>query len=174
MTRAAALTRSDWETPSELFEPLDREFRFTLDAAATAENAKCERWLEGPCYRCDPMAPTQKRAFCSCGHCASWNQQSVWLNPPYGAGLATWIEKCAREAIAGATVVALLPANTDTAWFALLWRSAADLRFLTKRVQFIGTTSSNPGGSVVAVWRPERPGLASPRPVVSLWDWRAP
>ena len=30
----------EWETPQAFFDKLDREFRFTLDACATDENAK--------------------------------------------------------------------------------------------------------------------------------------
>lgn len=35
----------EWETPQELFDQLDREFHFTLDACATPENAKCKRFF---------------------------------------------------------------------------------------------------------------------------------
>lgn len=43
--RAAASTRDDWETPWPLFNELNREFRFTLDAAAACHNRKCARYL---------------------------------------------------------------------------------------------------------------------------------
>ena len=33
--------RQDWETPDELFDPLNAEFNFTLDVCANADNAKC-------------------------------------------------------------------------------------------------------------------------------------
>lgn len=33
--------RDDWETPLDFFLKLNNEFHFVLDAAATAENAKC-------------------------------------------------------------------------------------------------------------------------------------
>ena len=36
--------RQDWETPNELFDPLNAEFGFTLDVCATVENAKCPRF----------------------------------------------------------------------------------------------------------------------------------
>lgn len=35
--------KDDWETPQELFDQLDRMFHFTLDAASSDENAKCEK-----------------------------------------------------------------------------------------------------------------------------------
>ena len=34
----------EWETPQDFFDKLDAEFHFTLDAAATPENAKCEQF----------------------------------------------------------------------------------------------------------------------------------
>lgn len=186
--RAADITRDDWETPAPLFEALDQEFHFTLDAAANEQNHKCERWLTGPCTRreCElrmdgccgeaaemgkPCCDGRGWTVCGCGLCAHW-EGVVWLNPPYGRGLNAWITKCAGSAADGATVVALLPANTDTDWFALLWGWADEIRFLRKRVQFVGTTSSNPGGSMVAVFRPALSPLHLPRPIVGLWSWR--
>ena len=40
---AAAMTsnKDDWETPQSLFDQLDEEFHFTLDAASNDQNAKC-------------------------------------------------------------------------------------------------------------------------------------
>ena len=43
-----ALFSSDknfWETPQRLFDELDAEFHFTLDAAASDENHKCARYF---------------------------------------------------------------------------------------------------------------------------------
>ena len=43
-----ALFSSDknfWETPQKLFDELDAEFHFTLDAAASDENHKCARYF---------------------------------------------------------------------------------------------------------------------------------
>lgn len=41
---AAAMTsnKDDWETPQKLFDQLNEEFHFTLDAASSDQNAKCE------------------------------------------------------------------------------------------------------------------------------------
>ena len=38
-----------WETPQDLFDELNKEFRFTLDVCATAQNAKCERFYSPVC-----------------------------------------------------------------------------------------------------------------------------
>ena len=37
--------KSYWETPQKLFNELDAEFHFTLDAAASDENHKCTRYF---------------------------------------------------------------------------------------------------------------------------------
>lgn len=45
MNKALFSSNSDeWATPQEIFDSLNAEFHFTLDAAATAENHKCERY----------------------------------------------------------------------------------------------------------------------------------
>lgn len=49
--------RTDWATPRQLFEMLDREFHFTLDVCATAETAKCEKFIsEGALDRLEGLA----------------------------------------------------------------------------------------------------------------------
>lgn len=157
--------RGDWETPAALFDPLNREFGFTLDAAASAVNRKAERWLSGPCSAPEP---------CSCGLCADWIEHVVWCNPPYGsASLGRWVPKFAEAAHGGATIVALLPSNTDTAWFGDIWCEASEIRFLRGRVNFVGSSSGNTGGNLVAVYRPQPKGLTAALPLVSLWNWRA-
>lgn len=35
----------EWETPDALFQDLDREFHFDLDACASDDNHKCERYF---------------------------------------------------------------------------------------------------------------------------------
>ena len=35
----------EWETPASVFEPLNKEYKFTLDVCATRENAKAERFF---------------------------------------------------------------------------------------------------------------------------------
>lgn len=35
----------EWETPDAFFQDLDKEFHFDLDACATEENHKCDRYF---------------------------------------------------------------------------------------------------------------------------------
>jgi hypothetical protein len=86
----------------------------------------------------------------------------VWVNPPYSRGLQRrFIEKAAREARAGAMVVMLLPARTDTkAFHEHLWDGEAhtcrpwvrELRFLRGRVRFVGAPAAAPFPSMVVVF----------------------
>ena len=56
------------------------------------------------------------------------------------------------------TVVALLPAATDTRWFEHVWQWAHEIRFLTPRVRFLrpdgSPGTSNTTGSLIAIYRP--------------------
>jgi len=61
----------------------------------------------------------------------------VWLNPPYGRAIGSWIEKLTHEYETGdvTSAVALVPARTDTQW----WQSIAAYPYcaLHGRVKFI-------------------------------------
>ena len=96
---AMSSKQDDWETPQQLFDELDAEFHFTLDAASTDGNAKCAKHYT-----------EQDSAF---NH--SWEGETVFCNPPYGRKMIDWIRKCSQEASKPNTMVVLLiPARTDT------------------------------------------------------------
>ena len=164
--RRAAVTREDWETPPEVFGPLHDEFGFTLDAAATAANAKCPLFIS---VEQDALRDDVSWAALA-GH------RSFWLNPPYGRGLARWLRRCVVEANLDATGVSLLPANTDTLWFhEIVMATADEVRFVRGRISFLADgvpVKGNTGGSMVVVWRPY-PRYRSRGPVVSSWHWSA-
>ena len=126
-----------WETPRQLFEKLDSEFNFTLDVCALPENAKCRRYYT-------PETDGLKQAWS--GVC--------WMNPPYGREIGKWVEKAFESAKAGATVVCLLPARTDTAWWHSFVMEAFEIRFLRGRLRFVGAENSAPFPSAVVVFRP--------------------
>ncbi len=74
----------------------------------------------------------------------------VYMNPPYGDEIGPWVEKLCNEYEAGnvALAIALVPARTDTAWFARLWRFP--LCFVRGRLRFSNGDNSAPFPSVVA------------------------
>lgn len=119
--------RLDWETPQAFFDLVNEEFNFTLGAAATPANAKCEAfWSEAE------DALVQR-----------WDGV-VWCNPPYGRQIGRWIEKGFDEAQLGSTVVMLIPARTDTAYWHDVVMRAAEVRLIRGRLVFgRGEAASN-------------------------------
>jgi len=112
----------DWGTPQDLFDDLHAEFAFTLDPCATPETAKCPNFF----------TPETD------GLSQPWSD-SVFMNPPYGREIGKWMAKAYAEAQGGATVVCLVPARTDTAW----WHDYAmkgEIRFLRGRLKFTRRT----------------------------------
>lgn len=134
--------RMDWETPPALFAECDAEFGFTLDAAASPENAKCARFY----------TETDD------GLLQSWCGEVVWCNPPYGHDrLWRWVERgrdAAREE--GATVVMLVPAYTATRWWHE-YTPDAEVRFLRGKVQFVGARDRAAFASALLIFRPPTP-----------------
>ncbi len=78
---------------------------------------------------------------------------TCWMNPPYGRKIGQWVRKAYESSLLGATVVCLLPARTDTAW----WHDyvvKGEIRFLRGRLKFGGQKNSAPFPSAVVVYRP--------------------
>ena len=128
----------EWATPSALFDTYDAEFGFDLDVCATSQNAKCRQFFD---KETDGLAQT-------------WAPRTCWMNPPYGREIGKWVAKARRESEAGATVVCLLPARTDTAW----WHDNCfhgEIRFLRGRVHF-NDKGPAPFPSAVVIFRPRK------------------
>lgn len=131
--------RQDWETPPDLFARYNVRFDFTLDVAASPDNAKCARYFDAAAD----------------GLTQDWGREVCWMNPPYGAAVAKWIRKAYEASLAGATVVCLVPSRTDTNW----WHEYAmrgEIEFLRARVKFVrtdGQRSRAPFPSAIVVFR---------------------
>lgn len=123
----------EWITPEWLFNALDSEFHFDLDPAASDQNAKCDVYytVEDNGLTVDWYNPDDDII-------------SVFVNPPYGRGIINWVVKAYRESQRGATVVMLLPARTDVAWFHDYVLGKAEVRFLRGRIKFLVREPSNP------------------------------
>ena len=129
--------RTDWATPDDLFRLISLEFPFELDVCATPENAKCTRY-----FTAQQDALTQ-----------DWENAVCWMNPPYGREISRWMEKAFHESRRGATVVCLVPARTDTAW----WHKYAvrgEVRFLRGRIRFVGANHPAPFPNALVIFRP--------------------
>jgi len=131
----ASSATCEWATPQELFDRLNAQYHFETDVCATAENAKC-----GKFYTKEQDGLKQDWG----GVC--------WMNPPYGKEIGKWMEKAYTESrTAGATVVCLVPARTDTTW----WHDYAmkgNIQFLRGRLKFGGCKNSAPFPSAIVVF----------------------
>ncbi len=123
-----------WETPQELFDDLNHFYNFALDVCAIPENAKCEKYFT-------PEVD---------GLSQNW-EGVCWMNPPYGRQIGRWLKKAYESAQNGATVVCLIPARTDTAW----WHDyvmKGEVKFLRGRLKFGGSKNSAPFPSAIVTF----------------------
>ncbi len=126
-----------WETPQEFFDRYNFAYNFQTDVCASPENAKCARYFT---KEDDGLAQT-------------WTG-SCWMNPPYGRQIGKWMKKAYESSLAGATVVCLVPARTDTAW----WHDYATkgrVTFIRGRLKFGGHKNPAPFPSAVVVFHGE-------------------
>lgn len=151
--RGASDTVDERITPDKVFDPLNAEFWFTLDAAANATNAKVPHYC----------------SLQNSGLDWTWAGHRVWCNPPY-SNIKDWVLKARHETAWGCPLVAmLLPANrTEQGW----WQDHiephrdgrgngnVETRFYRSRFNFgvpgneAGKfNSSPPFGCVLVIWR---------------------
>lgn len=127
-----------WATPQDFFDKLNDEFHFTLDAAASPDNAKCANYF------------TEEQD----GLAQSWGGHTVWCNPPYCRKTGLWVKKAYEEhQRTGCTVVMLLPSRTDVRWFHDYILGKAEIRFIKGRLKFGGNKNSAPFPSIVVIYR---------------------
>jgi hypothetical protein len=113
----------NWETPPEFFKKLDEEFGFTLDAAASHENALCTEF----CTQSGSWIHGQRGLFDLFwleevdGLSLSWDGYRVFLNPPYDSSIAKWVDKAFK--FEAEVAVLLLPPSFDTAWGQRIWEA---------------------------------------------------
>jgi hypothetical protein len=122
---------NNYTTPDYLLQALDMEFGFTLD----------------PC----PFNPN----WTVDGLNLDWTGERVFCNPPW-SDITPWVEKAYES---NALTVFLLPARTDTGWFARMAASPenTEIRLFRRRVHFlrdgIGGNKAPSDGTMVAVVR---------------------
>lgn len=126
----------DWATPQDRFDAWHAEFRFDLDACASARNAKCARYFS---LEDDGLAQP-------------WTGR-VWMNPPYGRPIGAWMAKAwGASQTTAELVVCLVPARPDTRW----WHEyvmRGEVRFLPGRLKFGGAVNGAPFASALVVFR---------------------
>jgi len=106
----------NWATPKELYDKLNAEFNFEYD----------------PCPLFSPFDGLQ----------FDW-EKSNFINPPYSRKLKeAFVLKAIEESKKGKLCVMLLPVSTSTKLFHQhILPNAKEIRFLEKRVKFLGTNT---------------------------------
>lgn len=165
--------KDEARTPKQIFDVLDKEFHFDVDAAANEDNTLCffffedaleREWYEGNdsdlVAELDALGiPVARTFFC---------------NPPYSAGnILKFVHKAWLESGNGATVVLLIPSDPSTEYFEFCFENASEIRFMHPRVKFNnpdGTPmkGSPTTGSMIVVFRPNEDGPAK----ISIWRWK--
>lgn len=116
----------NWETPKDFYEEYNREYNFTLDAAASSNNTLCYTY----CTELGTFNMKGELVSEADGLNYDWTGHRVWCNPPY-EGLYQWVEKAAK--FEADVTVMLLPPSIDTKWFhTFIW----DKRYNAPRVHW--------------------------------------
>lgn len=129
--------RRDWATPRGIFRELDYRFHFDLDACATAETAKCESYFteEDDALKQD------------------WSRfRSIFVNPPYGDQINSWLMKAYLTSEQGSTVVCLVPSRTDTSWWHDICMKGK-IEFIRGRIRFDGGKGRAPFPSAIVIFK---------------------
>ena len=120
----------EWGTPQRFFDNMNKRLGpFTLDAAASELNHKCEDYFTE-----ENDALSQNWATDS-----PYGEKIVWCNPPYGHGVGKWVQKAVEEVKAGhcKRVVMLLRSTTDVKWFHdWAWHNCSEMIFVKGRMCF--------------------------------------
>lgn len=122
----------NFHTPDHLFEQLNRIFNFTLDAACTTENCKCEYGF------CSDLGIDALKM--------PWGGWRIFCNPPFSQKSA-FIKKAYEEVINGdcPVVVMLLPSNCqDSKAFQQYIKKNFFYETLSGRVAFIDPETKQP------------------------------
>ena len=129
----------DWETPNNIFKYWDDIYHFNLDVCAFPHNTKCKKFFTPEINGLNQV----------------WTPHICWMNPPYGRVIKDWVEKAYKATLGEAeTVVCLLPARTDTAWWhEFVIPHASEIRFLRGRVKFSNAKAGAPFPSAIVVFK---------------------
>ena len=140
---------NDWSTPQWLFDKLDDEFHFDVDAAATEENSKCFFFfgdaLERPWFEGDDLELCNELKECGISIATKF-----FLNPPYSK-IAAFMKKAYEESLKGAIVVCLIPCRTDTRYWHDYVMKAHEIRLIKGRLKFGDSKTSAPFPSCVVI-----------------------
>lgn len=198
----AVTEKMRWRTPEWLYQVLDEEFHFDLDACSEDGCTLAPRWIT-----VELDALTVDWRFTYRQRCSGEPQtlafrpydggpvRTAFQNPPWAAsytpkwvreaypdvewesfpGTGAFLQKAWEMSRVGVTSANLLPQAFDAAWAKPLLQRAAEIR-VGRRIRFIDVHGNvgpqPPGGHCLIVFRPEVPDDGLPGGPVVDWDWR--
>ena len=145
------MNRDNYCTPPALFAVMDDEFCFSIDVAASSENALCDDFFTEDD---DSLTRDWRSAVWD-----DWTGHYVWANPPY-SDIGPWVRKAAEQAQNGIGCVMLVMADTSVGWYKKAISTAQEVRFITGgRISFISPETGKPAagnnkGSMFIIWYP--------------------
>lgn len=134
--------KQDLTTPRNLFIQLNRRFEFTMDGAASPDNALLPRY----------SSIEQQRP---------WAGERVFCNPPW-SNIAAFIELAPPAALA----VLLVPARVNAKWFHRALALGARPEFFLGKPRFGNCKWNSPADCLLLVW--SKGAAAAPKPIGRL------
>lgn len=148
-------SKQDYGTPKYLFNFFNEiAGGFTLDAAASKENALCKKYFDQDMN----------------GLIHTWAKEKVWLNPPFN-DVATWAEKAILEVkdisdhrgrlMQSARCIFLLVNNDcGVKWYETIWNAPCNKIYyqIGHRVKYVGAKDSQSVSSVCICLHPTLAG----------------
>lgn len=147
--------KNSWGTDPVIFNAMNKEFDFSLDAAANHKNNKVP----------NNYLTKEDDALNKDWHDEILNVTSknlnVWINPPYGKGfIKSFMNKCIEQKEKGVTSVLLVPATLDAQWLPI--DQISEIRIVTGgRLSFYHPitgkkVNGNTKGSMFVIFRPSK------------------
>lgn len=141
--------KNAWSTDPRVFNTLNKEFNFVLDACASELNHKVAAY-----FTQEMDALLQDWSLIAKG-------RNVWCNPPYGRGMiGPFMQKAISESLKGVTTVLLVPNTTEANWLPI--NVVAEIWHIVRgRLSFYHPLTHKPiagntKGSMIIIIRPNR------------------
>lgn len=124
-----------WTTPKDLFNKLNENFKFDIDACASDSNHLCNEYY------------TIENSILN----KVFENKTIFMNPPYGRGIYPFIKWCYDMQHNNNEIVLLVPVRSDTKWFHdfIYNKQNVEIEFIKGRLRFGGVKGSAPFPSML-------------------------
>jgi phage N-6-adenine-methyltransferase len=146
------VNRDAYQTPPEVFAPLNAEFNFALDVCASNLNALLPHYIteQDNCLTADWCY------FSGSNETTGWY---AWMNPPY-SDIGPFVKRAAEMAAQGIGTVMLVMMDQSVGWYRDAIKTCQEVRLVIGgRLSFIDPSTGKPAagnnkGSMFIIWHP--------------------